>query len=437
MNTKRPQSLLIFFLAVFILLLANSCNRENDTWEDYMIHESINKIKAVTTFPTGEIIVLGYVIRDNKGGPSLSLVKYLENGLVDSVFGDEGIVFTPKQLGSFESLVCRITITNDGKILYSASITPERDIAESYIARYSADGNIDNSFGSMGIKKYSSVAIHSLELTGNNNILISGAKSFEAQSRNSFFVSLLDQNGQEIADFGSDGMASFDFNSFNTTCTYQMIQQDGKIVLLGNTAENQSIVPMLRLHLDGSLDTTFSGDGKLLADMGYDIDRNLCINNTGDDKYLSLGLIDFDDLLFARINQNGSLDSDFGQEGIAVNMCCPDNTFAARSVFVQQNGNFLILGEDKKNIVIADVLPNGELNPAFGENGIAINSFDDLYMVNDLAVIKSFGKIIVTGEMRVNNPFLDQDTDFFIMRFNEDGSVDNSFGDEGVVISDI
>ncbi len=436
MNTKRRSKLLMFFLSFLILLLANSC-KEEDSWEDYIVHENINKIKAVATLPSGEIIVIGYVIRDDENGPSIVIVKYLENGLIDPDFGKKGIVFTDFQLSSFESLICKVAITNEGSIVFTASSTPERGELESSIARYSADGNIDNSFGNTGMKKYKSVAIHSLELMGNNNILISGAKSFETSSLKSFFVSQLDQTGQEVAEFGSDGTASFDFNAFNTTCSYQKIQEDGKILLIGNTSENQNIVPMLRLHPNGNLDTTFSGDGKLLADMGYNLNKNTCINNTEDDKYLLLSIMEYDDLLFARINQDGSLDSEFGQEGIAINLCCPDNPVSVRSVFIQKNENFLLLGRDKKSIILAGILPNGELNSAFGENGIALNSYDDLNKVSGLSVIKNGGKIIVTGEMSKDNTTLVQDTDFFIMRFNEDGSINNSFGDKGVVISDI
>ncbi len=435
MNIKRSGKLLMFFISFFILLLTNSC-REKDSWEDYMVHENINRIKAVTTLPSGEIIVIGYVIRDDENGPSIVIVKYLENGLIDPDFGEKGIVFTDRQLSSFESLICKVAITNEGSIIFTASSTPERGELESSIARYSADGNIDNSFGNTGIKKYKSVAIHSLELMDNNNILISGTKSFET-SHKSFFVSQLDYTGQEVAAFGSDGIASFDFNAFNTTCSYQKIQEDGKILLLGNTDENKNIVPMLKLHPNGSLDTTFSGDGRLLADMGYNLYRNTCINNTGDDKYLLLSILEHGDLLFARINQDGSLDSDFGQEGIAINLCCPDNPFYVRSVSVQKNENFIILGKDKKSIILVDILSNGELNSSFGDNGIASNSFDDLNKVSGLSVIKNGGKIIVTGEMDGDNTYLDQDTDFFIMRFNEDGSIDNSFGENGVVISDI
>ena len=401
-----------------------------------MVHENINRIKAVATLPSGEIIVIGYVIRDDENGPSIVIVKYLENGLIDPDFGEKGIVFTDRQLSSFESLICKVAITNEGSIIFTASSTPERGELESSIARSSADGNIDNSYGNTGIKKFNSVAIHSLELMENNNILISGTKSFET-SHKSFFVSQLDYTGQEVVEFGSDGIACFDFNAFNTICSYQKIQEDEKILLIGNTDESQNIGPMLRLHPDGNLDTTFSGDGKLLADMGYDLDGNICINNTDDDKYFLLSIIYYDDLLFARINQNGSLDSEFGQEGIAINLCCPNNPVSVRSVFVQKNENFLLLGRDEKSIVLADIFPNGELNTAFGENGIASNSFDDLNKVSGLSVIKNEGKIIVTGEMDRDNTILDQDTDFFIMRFNEDGSIDNSFGDKGVVISDI
>ena len=402
-----------------------------------MIHENINRIKAVATLPSDEIVVLGYVIRDDGNGPSIVLAKYLENGLIDTGFGEKGIVFTDKHLSSYESLICKLAITNEGNIIFTASSSPERGELESSITRYSADGNIDNSFGSMGIKKYKSVAIHSLGIMENNNILISGTKSFETSSPKSFFVSQLNHAGQEVAGFGSNGIAYFEFNAFNATCSYQKIQEDGKILLLGNTDENQNIVPMLRLHPNGSLDTTFSGDGRLLADMGYNLERNTCINNAGDDKYLLLSILEHGDLLFARINQNGSLDSDFGQEGIAINMCCPDNPFYVRSVFVQENENFIILGKDKKSIILVDILSNGELNSSFGDNGIALNSFDDLNKVSGLSVIKNGGKIIVTGEMDGDNTHLDQDTDFIIMRFNEDGSVDNSFGENGVVISDI
>jgi len=402
-----------------------------------MVHESVNRIEATTTLPSGEIIVIGYVICDDGNGPSIVIVKYLENGLIDTDFGKKGVVFTDRQLSSFESLVCKVAVTNDGSIVYTASSTPERGEMESYVARYSANGDIDNSFGNFGIKKYKSVAIHSLELMENNNILISGAKASGTLTRKSFFVSKLDQTGQEVTEFGSDGTASFDFNAFSTTCSYQKILDDEKILLIGNTDENQNIVPMLRLHPDGNPDTTFSGDGKLLADMGYDLDGNTCVNNTEDDKYLLLSIMDFDDLLFARINPDGSLDSEFGQEEIAVNMCCSGNPVSVRSVFARENEGFIVLGWESKRVVLADIMPNGQLNGDFGENGIVSYNYDDFNLVRNLSVINSGGKIIVTGEMDIYFSDLDLDTDFFIMRFNEDGSIDNSFGDEGVVISDI
>ena len=82
-----------------------------------MIHENINEIKAVATLPSDEIVVLGYVIRDDENGPSIVLAKYLENGLIDTDFGEKGIVFTDKHLGSFESLICKLAITNEGNII--------------------------------------------------------------------------------------------------------------------------------------------------------------------------------------------------------------------------------------------------------------------------------------------------------------------------------
>ena len=46
--------------------------------------------------------------------------------------------------------------------------------------------------------------------------------------------------------------------------------------------------------------------------------------------------------------------------------------------------------------------------------------------------LQADGKIVVVGDSEYNG-----DTDLFVLRYNEDGTLDTSFGDNGFVITDI
>ncbi|MEP7319464.1 MAG: hypothetical protein ABI921_12010, partial [Panacibacter sp.] len=134
--------------------------------------------------------------------------------------------------------------------------------------------------------------------------------------------------------------------------------------------------------------------------------------------------------------QPGTLDSSFGIDGKAT----ADN-FVVAAVAIQQDGKIVAVGSaliDK--IGIARFNPDGSRDAGFGDNGvIRLDLYPShqfhAYNASDVTVQQD-GKFLITGYGYFAYGHGNYSTDAFILRYNTDGSPDESFGDRGVVISD-
>ncbi len=81
------------------------------------------------------------------GNTGSVLIRFNNEGLIDSSFGNDGVVINTFK---YESIVNKILIQEDGKIIGAGSLTPITDTAKFIVARYLPNGNIDSSFGSDG-----------------------------------------------------------------------------------------------------------------------------------------------------------------------------------------------------------------------------------------------------------------------------------------------
>ncbi|MGC7380964.1 delta-60 repeat domain-containing protein, partial [Xanthomonas citri pv. citri] len=130
------------------------------------------------------------------------------------------------------------------------------------------------------------------------------------------------------------------------------IQPDGKILLAGygNDGNNYDNFLLVRLNTNGSIDSSFDGDGKLLISVGSFNDRAYSIAIQSDGKVLLAGgsaksyyNANFD-FSVVRLHNNGSLDSSFGTNG---KMLIPI-TFAndyVNSIAIQPDGKILLAGK--------------------------------------------------------------------------------------------
>src|SRR5262249_21955485 len=90
------------------------------------------------------------------------------------------------------------------------------------------------------------------------------------------------------------------------------IQADGKIVVVGIASTDLAVA---RYNSDGSLDTSFDGDGKVTTNFGA-IDSAQRVTIQSDGKIVVAGGTGTSGLALARSNANGSLDTDFDGDGL-------------------------------------------------------------------------------------------------------------------------
>ena len=190
----------------------------------------------------------------------------------------------------------------------------------------------------------------------------------------------------------------------------------------------------------GTLNTQFSQDGWDASIIGNN--NGFYINKTliqPDGKILVCARAYLQDeeqqAVIARYNPDGSIDSTFGgydgvvrsKEDAAINLYT-----SADGMALQSNGKIIIAGDVfSKTERIICLNADGSLDRTFGTAGIVDINTPNSAFINHVAV-QSDNKIIVCGKERrlVNNvlePFV------FLWRFTENGLLDTSFGNAGMV----
>lgn len=126
-----------------------------------------------------------------------------------------------------------------------------------------------------------------------------------------------------------------------------------------------------------------------------------------------------------RCTADGVLDTSFGDQGEWI--CDEPNFFIADNVVVQPDGKILLTGYNDSSFVVVRLLPNGVYDLSFGNGGKAYFKVwpgTQGCKINDLG-LQSDGKIVVCGFS------LYTDAEAMVARLNVNGTVDSTFGDFG------
>jgi len=198
------------------------------------------------------------------------------------------------------------------------------------------------------------------------------------------------------------------------------------------------IAPLSSLAADGALDPGFSGDGKVTSDFGnpFTFDDAVDVLIQPDGKIIVGGVTgDFGDL--ARYHPDGTLDSTFGGDGSGAR-----SGVGVQAIALQSDGKIVVAGGDTVigsgvDFAVARFNTNGSLDDgsasdstpgdAFGTNGRVTTDFGDDDNARAVA-LQSDGKIVVAGHRGPTSS--GPDVDFAIARYNTNGSLDDgSAGD--------
>ena len=215
-----------------------------------------------------------------------------------------------------------------------------------------------------------------------------------------------------------------------------VIQSDGKIIGAGYSTVSGSDedFSLVRLNgADGSLDTSFDTDGKVLTSFGGgdDIGSNVALQADG--KILVAGETNASgsryDFAIARYNTNGSPDTSFNSDGRLTTQFNANNA-AARDVLLQPDGKIVAAGFSNwgsVDISVARYNPNGSLDMSWGIGKKQVDFSNNNDHAESVAQ-QADGKLVVAGRTLVGSNFR-----FALTRYNTNGTLDTGFGTGGKV----
>jgi len=314
------------------------------------------------------------------------------------------------------------------------------------------DGDLDPTFGSGGFTP-TGVTTASFQLPtrpvvqADGKILLCSVLDSGGASGLDFFIARFNADGTLDDSFNFDGKVTVDFDGGTDYCNAIALQSDGKIVVAGTTDDLvNSDFAVARLNEDGTLDSDFgAGTGKTTVafDLGgsnADIGGALAIQPDG--KLVVAGWANTaangDDFAIVRLLPDGTRDSMFNQTGrVTVGFDFPgstNKTDEADNVAIDSAGRIVVggvadNGSSAFDFAVARLLPNGQIDQNFDADGRATIGFDLGPSQSDLAyamILQRDGKIVLAGVADTGSGA--QSNDMGIARLLADGSPDADFG---------
>lgn len=354
---------------------------------------SDNNIYTTTLLNDGKIIIGGAFNLYNEIARN-NIARLNTNATLDSTFnlssGANKIVFTT-------------AIQGDGKIIIGGIFTSYNGVEINGIARLKIDGSLDQTFNTgTGVDGY----VWATKIQSDGKIIIGGDfNSYNGISKKN--IVRLNTNGTLDTTFISGSGA-------NSAIQTIAMQSDGKIIIGGGFSSYNGVTrnAIARLHVDGSLDTTFNpgvGPNGSLMTTSIQNDGKIVI---GGDFKLYNGI---SRNRIARINTDGTLDTTFVPITGSIVDCFVNTTALQSDGKIILGGNFMF-NSNPTNYCIARFNVDGTLDSTFT---ISIEPNGFVFTT----AIQNDGKIIIGGYFTLSNESIYKT----IARLNIDGTIDATF----------
>jgi uncharacterized delta-60 repeat protein len=354
-------------------------------------------------------------------------------------------------LGGLRAFAADAAVQKDGKTVVVGFVDAGGGTRRFAVARLNFDGTPDTSFdrdglvvvpvGDIGDARATAVAIQ-----GDGKIVVAGSArmdSFGSFNGPNFAVIRLLPNGRLDNTFDGDGKRTINFAGGATDLA---IQGDGKIVIVGENFDSGFLgfggdfnFAVARLHPNGSLDNSFSNDGKnQIGFSGDDFAEAVAISNN---KIIIVGRsgseFSSSRMAIVRLNPNGNGDTTFGPSGDAkVLTSFPGQAVSsARDLLVQSGGKIVVAGTTgnpanpaSMQFALTRVLSSGAIDTSFGGSGSGVVATDLGGKDVGLGIMQSAdGGLIVAGS---------SERKFALAGYTVDGALDARFGNAGKLVTD-
>ena len=348
----------------------------------------------------GAILVAGYA---TVGGHSqLAVIRYRRNGSMDPSFGHGGVVETRVGPGSG---INAIAIDHAGRIV-AAGASFAHGRARIAIVRYRPSGSLDTSFGTDGrvvTPVASGARAFGVAIRPDGRIVVTG--SAKVGGRENMLVARYRPDGSIDPSFGNHGIALVRIGP-GSVANAVVLQPNGRIVVAGRSgtlglSATDGRFALARFLPGGTLDPAFGDHGTLttaLTDQGsyaaaLALEPDGRIVAAGPSASNTAGSPHF---AVARYRPNGTLDPTFSGDGKMVDPIRSEN--GAFGVAIQSNGRIVVVGDafisGSQPFVVARYLPAGAIDPSFGDHGHALTRPGGTATA---VAIQADGRIVMVG----------------------------------------
>jgi uncharacterized delta-60 repeat protein len=355
-------------------------------------------------------------------------------GTLDSSFGGDGIV-TDLPGGPPSS----VAVQSDGKIVVAGG---DGMFA---LVRYEPDGTLDSTFGETGLvttditsdgHEFASQVV----IQDDGKILVAGFSG-----TGGFALLRYNADGTPDGGLGKDGRVVTEFDTLDDVAYAIAIQTDGKIVLAGEAGSrpnhNDGQFGLARYESDGTLDPTFGAGGRVSTDLGPGGETAYALAVQPDGGIVAAGLSNnrdsmppFQEFTLVRYTPDGGLDTTFGENGqVRTEFSKGDDS--AFGVAIQTDGRivavgstgFTTVGQEDNDFALARYNQDGTIDPTFGDEGKLETHLGQGANAAKGVAIQADGKIVVAGWSTGGG-------DIVVARHEVNGSLDPTFGDGGTVL---
>lgn len=267
-------------------------------------------VQGIDQSVTGRILISGHYFDSNLGISASFLLAYFEDGSVDTSFANNGVLWTAGSIGSYRTII----LQPDEKALI------DRFIGSNYsIIRLLQNGDVDTSFGNNGelLPFASEVSGMSMIVDQENKILTLGID--DSGSEPNLMISKFLSSGAIDTSFGNNGMVSHPLGSVSDVWTSSFLLFNNKLHIAFGYAENNTESDhIVRFLSNGALDTTFGNNGVATIPVEEEYD---CIVSIFNDGSFLVGATYWDQTLFTMIRKTIKLkpdatpDENFGNGG--------------------------------------------------------------------------------------------------------------------------
>lgn len=235
-------------------------------------------VGGMATQPDGKVVLAGYV------DGNIAVARFTNTGQLDNTFSSDGYVITDVPNGTDEK-VNAVAIAPDGGIIVAGLLNTTPFGYRGLVGRYNANGDIDFTFGTNGFTSINytgsvapggwgiggSTQFNGMTIQPDGKIVVVGRCTNTAGDQTDFIIARLNANGSLDTSFGGNGLVKVGFipsGSNNTDVAESVAMDDSGGLVVAGTVGGGVKIGLVRVLANGTVDLNFGSNGMVQTDLG-------------------------------------------------------------------------------------------------------------------------------------------------------------------------